>query len=121
MTSSLPSLRSTERIALVVLQVLLTAALSLHGWPGAVHPVASQSAAPDLVVDPPTVDSSNPTAGARFSLSTTVHNRGNGRSASTTLRYYRSADATITTGDTEVDTDRVFRLDPSEGAPSPSG
>ena len=70
--------------------------------------------APDLVVDAPTVDTSAPTAGARFTLSATVRNQGNGRSDSTTLRYYQSADTTITTSDTEVGTDSVSRLDPSQ-------
>ncbi len=70
--------------------------------------------APDLVVDTPTVDTSAPAAGARFTLSATVRNQGSGRSDSTTLRYYRSTDSTITTGDTEVGTDSVFRLDASE-------
>ena len=66
--------------------------------------------APDLVVDAPTVDTSAPAAGARFTLNATVRNQGNGRSDSTTLRYYQSTDSTITTGDTEVGTDSVFRL-----------
>ena len=70
--------------------------------------------APDLVVDTPTVDASAPAAGARFTLNATVRNQGNGRSDSTTLRYYQSTDSTITTGDTEVGTDSVFRLDASE-------
>ena len=70
--------------------------------------------APDLVVDTTTVDASAPAAGARFTLSATVRNQGNGSSAATTLRYYRSTDSTITTGDTEVGTDAVFRLDASE-------
>ena len=70
--------------------------------------------APDLVVDPPTVDTSAPTAGARFTLNATVRNQGNGLSDSTTLRYYQSADSTITTGDTEVGTDSVSGLDPSQ-------
>ena len=70
--------------------------------------------APDLVVDTPTVDTSAPTAGARFTLNATVRNQGNGSSAFTTLRYYRSTDSTITTGDTQVGTDSVFRLDASE-------
>ncbi len=60
---------------------------------------------PDLVVDTRTVDTSAP--GGRFTLSATVRNQGDGPSASTTLRYYRSVDATITTGDTEVGTDSV--------------
>ena len=63
--------------------------------------------APDLVVDTPTVSTSSPTAGASFTLSATVRNQGNGQSAATTLRYYRSTDATITTRDTEVGTDAV--------------
>ena len=70
--------------------------------------------APDLVVDLPTVDTSALTGGASFTLSATVRNQGNGQSDSTTLRYYQSADATITTSDTEIDTDSVFQLDASE-------
>ena len=66
--------------------------------------------APDLVVDAPTVNIGSPAAGARFTLSATVRNQGNGRSDSTTLRYYQSTDSTITAGDTEVGTDSVFRL-----------
>ena len=67
--------------------------------------------APDLVVDTPTVDTSTPAAGARFTLTVAVRNQGAARSASTTLRYYQSTDPTITSGDTEVDTDFVSRLD----------
>ena len=70
--------------------------------------------APDLVVDTPTISESAPAAGARFTLNATVRNQGNGRSNSTTLRYYQSSDPTITTGDTEVGTDFVSRLDASE-------
>ncbi len=68
---------------------------------------------PDLIVEAPTVSSSSPSAGASFTLRATVRNQGSGRSASTTLRYYRSTDATITTGDTEVGSDGVSLLDPS--------
>ena len=67
-------------------------------------------AVPDLVVDTPTVSESRPAAGARFTLNATVRNQGAGRSDSTRLRYYRSADASITTGDTEVGNDFVSRL-----------
>ena len=66
--------------------------------------------APDLVVDTPTVDTSAPAAGARFTLNATVRNQGSGAANSTTLRYYQSTDATITTGDTSVGTDSVFGL-----------
>ena len=69
--------------------------------------------APDLIVEAPTVSSSNPSAGGSFTLRATVRNQGSGRSASTTLRYYRSTDATISTSDTEVGTDGVFGLSSS--------
>ena len=69
--------------------------------------------APDLVVEAPTVSTSSPSAGASFTLRTRVRNQGSGRSASTTLRYYRSTDATVSTSDTEVGTDRVSSLSAS--------
>ena len=69
--------------------------------------------APDLVVDTPTVSDSAPAAGDRFTLNATVRNQGNGESSFTTLRYYRSTDSTITTGDTAVGTDSVSRLSAS--------
>ncbi len=64
----------------------------------------------DLTVASPSVSDSNPAAGAQFTFSVTVRNIGVGDAASTTLRYYRSADATITTSDTEVGTDTVAAL-----------
>ena len=69
--------------------------------------------APDLVVELPSVSDSSPDAGASFTLSATVRNRGDGSSAATTLRYYRSTDAAITTGDTPVGTDAVRALSAS--------
>ena len=68
---------------------------------------------PDLVVGSPSVSNSSPVTGASFTLSATVRNQGSGSSAATTLRYYRSTDATITTGDTQVDTDAVSALSAS--------
>ena len=67
-------------------------------------------AVPDLVVESPEVSSNTVVPEASFTLSATVRNQGAGRSDSTTLRYYRSADATVSTGDTEVGTDSVFGL-----------
>ena len=72
---------------------------------------------PDLAVGSPTVSDSSPTTGATFTLSATVQNDGDGPSAATTLRYYRSTDATIMSSDTEVGTDAVGEL--SAGATSP--
>ena len=65
---------------------------------------------PDLTVTEPLVSNSDPVTGAQFSLSATVSNTGDDRSAATTLRYYRSTDATISTSDTEVGTDTIVGL-----------
>ena len=65
---------------------------------------------PDLVVASPSVSDSGPAAGAQFTLSATVRNDGDEASAATTLRYYRSTDATITRSDTAVGTDAVAGL-----------
>ena len=67
-------------------------------------------ASADLVVETPSVSNSSPDAGASLTLSATVRNTGNGSSAASTLRYYRSSDATISTSDTEVGTDAVGGL-----------
>ena len=71
---------------------------------------ATPGGVPDLAVGSPSVSDGSPDAGASFTLSATVRNAGNGRSAATTLRYYRSSDATITTGDTAVGTDALGGL-----------
>ena len=68
------------------------------------------SAAPDLVVDTPSVSSSSPDTGATFTLSATVRNIGNGPAVASTLRYVSSQDSTISTSDTEVGTDAVGEL-----------
>ena len=65
---------------------------------------------PDLVVGSPAVDDDGPAPGDAFELSATVENDGAGSSAATTLRYYRSTDATITTSDTAVGTDSIAGL-----------
>ena len=68
---------------------------------------------PDLSVGLPTVDDTSPETGATFTLSATVSNDGDGAAAATTLRYYRSTDATITTSDTAAGTDDVAALSAS--------
>ena len=69
-----------------------------------------QVSEPDLVVQSPSVSGSSPEPGASVTFSATVRNQGTGESAATTLRYYRSTDATISTADTEVGTDAVSAL-----------
>ena len=71
---------------------------------------------PDLIVGTPTVSDSNPSAGALFTLSAMVENAGDGESEATTLRYYRSTDATINGSDTEEGTDEVDALAAAGGS-----
>ena len=75
--------------------------------------VVNTIGASDLVVGSPSVDDDSPETGGSFTLSATVSNDGDGGSAATTLRYYRSADATISGTDTEVGTDAVSALSAS--------
>ena len=71
---------------------------------------ATSISAPDLTV-PFVYTSTNPFVySPEFTLGVTVDNEGSASSGSTTLRYYRSADSTITSGDTEVGTDAVGSL-----------
>ena len=65
---------------------------------------------PDLEVGPPSVNDNSPETGGTFTFSAMVRNVGDGDAAATTLRYYRSTDATITTSDTEIGTDAVTAL-----------
>ena len=74
-------------------------------------------AAPNLTVGSPSVTDSTPQPGGAFTLSVTVRNDGSADADATTLRFYQSTDATITTADTEVDTEPVGAL--AAGATSP--
>ena len=65
----------------------------------------------DLVVEPPGADPDRVEPGEDFTLSGVVRNRGTAAASSgTTLRYYRSTDADIDAGDTEIGTDQVPKL-----------
>ena len=70
----------------------------------------AEPTAPDLKVGTPTVDDASPETGGSFTLSATVTNAGDGAASATTLRYHRSANATITTTDTQVGADAVDEL-----------
>ena len=85
-------------------------------WPqGIALDLVPVEAGPDLVVKT-SVDDNTLTTGQSFTLRATVRNQGNASAAATTLRYYRSSNATISTDDTEVGTDGVGTL--SAGATS---
>ena len=57
---------------------------------------------PDLVAQAPFISPVSPRPGQDFTLSVTVRNQGGEPSAATTLRYYRSSNRSISTGDTIV-------------------
>ena len=84
---------------------------------------------PNLAVVSPSVSDARPDPGVTFTFSATVRNLGDSASASSTLRYYRSSDATVSSADTQVDTDPVTSLVTADGsdesatlmAPSTSG
>ena len=71
--------------------------------------VSTEEAA-DLVVESPAVDDAAPNPGGSITFSATVRNRGDARSVATTLRYYRSSNAAISSSDTGVGTDAVAGL-----------
>ncbi len=77
---------------------------------------APAQTSPDLTVGSPSVNDNSPTTEGAFTLSAAVRNDGDAAAAATTLRYYRSTDATITSSDTEEGTDAVGGL--SAGATS---
>ncbi len=72
--------------------------------------VTVEARSPDLIVESVSVSKSSLTTGESFVLNATVRNQGTDPSAATTLRYYRSTNATISTQDTQVGTDAVDRL-----------
>ena len=64
----------------------------------------------DLIVESVSVSDSTLTPGQSFTLRATVRNQGTAGAEATTLRWYRSTNATISTRDTEVGTDPVGAL-----------
>ena len=76
--------------------------------------ITVQTSPPDLVVESISASESAVEPGESFRLSATVRNQGSGEARSTTLRYYRSANVSISDSDTEVDTDSVSSLDADE-------
>ncbi len=76
---------------------------------GGVRVTVSEPPAPDLVVES-AVSASSLDTGQSFTLSATVRNQGDGAAAATTLRWYRSADAAISSADAAAGTDAVSGL-----------
>ena len=74
------------------------------------EPGTTGGALADLVIAAASVSNDTLWPGRSFALRGIVHNQGGSGSASTTLRYFSSTDATISTSDTEVGTDEVTGL-----------
>lgn len=72
---------------------------------------------PDLVVNSTSVSETVLTRGQDFSVDVTAYNQGAAMADSTTLRYYRSADATISSTDTQVMTGAIASLVAGESSP----
>ena len=70
----------------------------------------SGGGSPDLIVELPSVSDNTLSTVQTFTLSATVRNAGNAPSAGTSLRYYQSSDASISTGDTRVGEDDISNL-----------
>lgn len=68
----------------------------------------------DLVIESVKVDDATPEPGDRIELNVIIRNRGTEDAEATTLTYYRSTDATITTNDQPEGTDDVKSLDRRE-------
>ena len=81
--------------------------------------VTARPRRPDLVVESLSVSGGSLEGGGAFTLSATVRNRGDGDAGATTLRYYRSSNAVISTSDVEVGSDPVDVL-PASGSSSES-
>ena len=101
--------------ALITLGVVLALAAVVTTSNTPVH----ANSGPDLEVVSLTTTNTSPMEGGSFALDATVSNDGDGESAATTLRYYQSTDATISSADTEVGTDAVGTL--AAGGTSPGG
>ena len=99
-----------RRVAAIGFAAIISIGLASCTGAGFGPPEMQQVGTPDLIVGSPSASDSGPVAGVTFTLRATVRNLGDGASAATTLRYYRSTDATITTSDTLVGTDAVAAL-----------
>jgi hypothetical protein len=76
--------------------------------------VTSPPTAPDLTVISPSASKTSLAPSESFTFSATVKNSGTALSAATTLRWYRSTDATISAADTQIGSAAVGALSASQ-------
>jgi subtilisin family serine protease len=74
--------------------------MHINTWTGAQHTCLYRT--PDLVVQNPTIDNASITEGGSVVFSAVVKNQGTGPAKSTTVKYFISTDASISTADTQV-------------------
>ena len=115
LTSFTGSVEVTSTVPIVSLSLNFEADPVFSSLPPGETPAVEipASDAPDLVVESPSVSDTTPETGDSFVFAVTVRNRGTSASTATTLRYYRSNNTTISTSDTQVDTDAVRALSAS--------
>ena len=89
---------------------IATESSTTNNCSGALTVTVDATAAPDLTVSWISQNGGNLLVDASFTLNAYVWNPGSAASGSTTLRYYRSTDSTITTSDTSLGTDSVDGL-----------
>ena len=83
---------------------------------GGSPPGGGGSSSPDLIVESPSVSDSTLTVRQSFTLQATIRNQGSGQSAATTLHYYQSVDAIISSSDTRVGSEAVGSLNASSSS-----
>ena len=81
---------------------------------------SSNAGAPDLIVESVSIVDRTLVTGEMFTLKATIRNQGDGRSRSTTLRYYRSTNSRISSVDTEIGTDSIGDLEYATSSDSSS-
>ena len=82
--------------------------------PPAAKPDTPQIQGPDLVIQSARVESPTVMIGGGVRLHITLTNQGTHAAEATTIRYYRSLDATISAADTELRAVNVGQLNPGE-------
>ena len=87
-----------------------------YGKEGSTPGGSGGGSSPDLIVETPSVSDSTLTTRQSFTLRATVRNQGNGQAAATTLRYYQSVDAIISSSDRQVGSNTVGSLNASSSS-----
>jgi len=83
---------------------------------GGSPPGGGGGSSPDLIVNSPSVSDSTLTVRQSFTLQAIIRNQGSGQAAATTLHYYQSGDAIISSSDTRVGSEAIGPLNASSSS-----